>query len=275
MPPAYQLSAREGEVVRLLLQGNSNKLIAVALGITERTVEFHLQNVYARLGVNSRIELVLKLVNPTGALEMQQLWVSTVAGTEQNAENGNGSDPLLDRRLSLRERVALIGKELEMKNLLRSKQALAAVVAALLAGAAWVILFSTFVHMAPDDLRAWIVPAALVWALIGLAVAAVGKSAGSSLLRISLGTLIGTGVTPVTILPLMGFVVLPLAKLAEGLGLVDPAAISRDAATLVAIVLMLVIWLVVGTLFSTGLLFLSIGRPSRPLPPISTPEHRP
>ncbi len=56
-----QLSEREKEVVRLLLQGKSNKLIALSLGISVRTVEFHLKNIYAKFQVNSRIELILKL----------------------------------------------------------------------------------------------------------------------------------------------------------------------------------------------------------------------
>jgi len=39
------LSRREEEVVDLLLQGKSNKQIALALHISERTVEFHLKNI--------------------------------------------------------------------------------------------------------------------------------------------------------------------------------------------------------------------------------------
>lgn len=52
------LSKREQDVVRLLLEGKSNKLIAHTLRITERTVEFHLKNIYAKHQVNSRMELV-------------------------------------------------------------------------------------------------------------------------------------------------------------------------------------------------------------------------
>jgi DNA-binding CsgD family transcriptional regulator len=61
-----QLSKREAEVVDLLLQGKSNKQIALALGISESTVEFHLQNIYAKLQVNSRVEALLKLGKSTG-----------------------------------------------------------------------------------------------------------------------------------------------------------------------------------------------------------------
>lgn len=42
------LTNREWEVVKLLLQGNSNKLIALSLGISDRMVEFHLRNIYIK-----------------------------------------------------------------------------------------------------------------------------------------------------------------------------------------------------------------------------------
>jgi len=56
-----QFSERERDVVNLLLQGKSNKQVALELGISNRTVEFHLSNVYAKLGVTSRTEAVLQL----------------------------------------------------------------------------------------------------------------------------------------------------------------------------------------------------------------------
>ena len=52
---------REAEVVRLLMQGKSNAQIAYELGISVRTVEYHLGKVYAKLGVASRTEAILKL----------------------------------------------------------------------------------------------------------------------------------------------------------------------------------------------------------------------
>jgi len=57
-PPA-QLTPREMEVLQLLAQGLSNRAIAQRLVISPRTVNFHLDNVYAKLGVHSRTEAAI------------------------------------------------------------------------------------------------------------------------------------------------------------------------------------------------------------------------
>ena len=86
MIPDVQLSKREHEVLELVLQGKSNKQIALALAITVRTVEFHLKNVYAKFQVSSRVELILKLglLPPHGgpAPEIEELGYSTVDQAE-------------------------------------------------------------------------------------------------------------------------------------------------------------------------------------------------
>ena len=48
------LTNREREVLGLLAQGLSNKLIAGELHISEHTVKFHISSLYAKLGVSSR-----------------------------------------------------------------------------------------------------------------------------------------------------------------------------------------------------------------------------
>ncbi len=50
------LTSREAEVLELLAKGWSNLQIAEALHITERTVRFHLTNIYDKLDVSSRTE---------------------------------------------------------------------------------------------------------------------------------------------------------------------------------------------------------------------------
>jgi DNA-binding CsgD family transcriptional regulator len=52
------LSAREREVAKLAAAGCSAREIAQRLFIGERTVETHLANAYAKLGVSSKLELV-------------------------------------------------------------------------------------------------------------------------------------------------------------------------------------------------------------------------
>ena len=52
------LTPREGEILRLLVSGARNKEIAAQLWISERTVKFHLANIYQKLGVTTRTEAV-------------------------------------------------------------------------------------------------------------------------------------------------------------------------------------------------------------------------
>jgi DNA-binding NarL/FixJ family response regulator len=50
------LTQREWQVLRLVARGKTNKEIALALKVAERTVEFHISNVLSKLGVASRVE---------------------------------------------------------------------------------------------------------------------------------------------------------------------------------------------------------------------------
>ena len=48
------LSAREAEVLHLLAAGKTNRAIAAELGISERTVDRHVSNIFTKLDVSSR-----------------------------------------------------------------------------------------------------------------------------------------------------------------------------------------------------------------------------
>ena len=102
-----QFSEREKDVVRLLLQAKGNKQIALELGISKRTVEFHLSNIYAKLGVNSRAEATLKLTGShlwetTGNVQVE----ATVTGTGDPTENDLH---IILRRILMKKTYYLVG----------------------------------------------------------------------------------------------------------------------------------------------------------------------
>jgi DNA-binding CsgD family transcriptional regulator len=122
MIPDVQFSKREKEVLKLVLQGKSNKQIAMSLNISVRTVEFHLKNIYAKFQVSSRIELLLKLGHATGAIKIEELGYSTVESQGEKAENGDGLNPRMDWA-TFQGAVSIIGKELIMKAILKKPSA--------------------------------------------------------------------------------------------------------------------------------------------------------
>jgi DNA-binding CsgD family transcriptional regulator len=102
-----KFSKREKEVTELLLEGKSNKQIALTLGISASTVEYHLKNIYKKLQVNSRTEAVLRLGKSTGRDIASELWKSTVEINGQPAENDG--KPVSTRRLSMKKMFYMIG----------------------------------------------------------------------------------------------------------------------------------------------------------------------
>ena len=56
--PGHPLSAREREVMGLMVQGLHNRRIAEQLGISPRTVEVHKSRVMEKLGVANLVDLV-------------------------------------------------------------------------------------------------------------------------------------------------------------------------------------------------------------------------
>jgi len=61
--PAAQLSPREQQLVQCLLEAKSNKEIARALNLSEKTVKHYMTNLMNKLNVRSRLEVVLAARN--------------------------------------------------------------------------------------------------------------------------------------------------------------------------------------------------------------------
>jgi DNA-binding NarL/FixJ family response regulator len=58
--PRGELTERERQVVQLLTEGLSNKLIADRLGISDHTAKFHVNGVMMKLGASTRTEAVVE-----------------------------------------------------------------------------------------------------------------------------------------------------------------------------------------------------------------------
>lgn len=56
------LTDRETEVLKLVVAGKTNQEVGLALGISEKTVEKHLDGVFTKLNVNSRVEAAVRAV---------------------------------------------------------------------------------------------------------------------------------------------------------------------------------------------------------------------
>ena len=58
-PRRFNLTPRELDVVKAVVEGHSNKDIARRLGVTEPTIKHHLTSIYDKVGVSTRLELAL------------------------------------------------------------------------------------------------------------------------------------------------------------------------------------------------------------------------
>lgn len=55
MATLSDLTQRETEILQLVLTGQTNKAIATQICVTEKTVEFHLDHIYTKIGVRTRL----------------------------------------------------------------------------------------------------------------------------------------------------------------------------------------------------------------------------
>jgi DNA-binding NarL/FixJ family response regulator len=79
------LTKREEDVVRLLAEGMQNRDIANELRLSEHTIKNYLFHIFDKLGVSSRVELVLYAVSSTKRMQ-------TPAGEADLEENERGVD---------------------------------------------------------------------------------------------------------------------------------------------------------------------------------------
>jgi len=92
------LSNRESEVAELVTKGMSNKEVANQLFVTEKTVKFHLTNIYKKMNVKSRAQLIVWCLPHIGFVEKEERAAEATAGaTAPAAAQGTipaGSAPI-------------------------------------------------------------------------------------------------------------------------------------------------------------------------------------
>nr|MBA3413893.1 helix-turn-helix transcriptional regulator [Chloroflexia bacterium] len=61
-PPRPRLSRRERQIMQLVIDGQADRVIAESLFIGQRTVAWHLTNVFNKLGVNTRTAAAVAVI---------------------------------------------------------------------------------------------------------------------------------------------------------------------------------------------------------------------
>lgn len=101
------LSQREAEVAELVTKGLSNKEVASRLFVTEKTVKFHLTNIYKKMNLRSRAQLIVWCLPHLNFAEMNQ------DGDMANALNSNkaSSAPTASNMATLASKNSLFGTQ--------------------------------------------------------------------------------------------------------------------------------------------------------------------
>ncbi|MBK9294010.1 MAG: helix-turn-helix transcriptional regulator [Oligoflexia bacterium] len=89
------LSHREAEVAELVSRGLSNKEVANQLFVTEKTVKFHLTNIYKKMSVKSRAQLIvwcMPHMDFVGNQQQQAPQAAPSAPTEAAVNTGNNNE---------------------------------------------------------------------------------------------------------------------------------------------------------------------------------------
>ena len=97
------LSNRESEVAELVSKGLSNKEVANQLFVTEKTVKFHLTNIYKKMNVKSRAQLIVWCLPHLGFVESEtrQEVVQPAGATAFNTQPVNAAMPTANATITL------------------------------------------------------------------------------------------------------------------------------------------------------------------------------
>ena len=144
-----------------------------------------------------------------------------------------------------------------MKNLV-SKHVFVSVIATLLTGLLWVAILENSGNLSVEDFRVFTIPLIIILAIGGLIVGAIGKQRGETLLKVLFSAIFGTGLSPLTVIPLMLFIVIPIGRLVANLGVFDPSIIPAETASTIAMGIMITLWLIANTILGIVLLMLTI-----------------
>jgi DNA-binding NarL/FixJ family response regulator len=90
----YSMSPRELQVARLVCEGFNNDEIAGSLKITQGTIKTHIRNIYRRVRVKNKIEMLLKFVDHA----TKSPTPSKIDLSVQPGGNGNGGLSRLTRQ---------------------------------------------------------------------------------------------------------------------------------------------------------------------------------
>lgn len=78
----YHTTDRELQVAKLVCRGFNNEDIAVELKITHGTVKTHIRNIYRRVRVKNKIQMVLKFVDTATKLAVKSGTTSVISIVE-------------------------------------------------------------------------------------------------------------------------------------------------------------------------------------------------
>ena len=96
-----KLSNREAEVAELVSKGLSNREVANRLFVTEKTVKFHLTNIYKKMNVKSRAQLIVWCMPHTHFINSQEIQNEVNKGQQRNpVENPVDTIPAGSRTVS-------------------------------------------------------------------------------------------------------------------------------------------------------------------------------